>query len=39
MKNLRIARKILGVETERNKLIGLMSLSQKKYLTRVLVVP
>ena len=36
MKKLGIAKKILGVEIERNKAAGLMFLSQKKYLTRVL---
>ncbi|KAH9649116.1 hypothetical protein KPL70_025868 [Citrus sinensis] len=36
MKNLGIAKKILGVEIERNRAAGLMFLSQRKYLTRVL---
>jgi len=36
MKNLGIAKKILGVEIERDRAAGLMFLSQKKYLTRVL---
>ncbi|KAH9685530.1 CCHC-type domain-containing protein [Citrus sinensis] len=36
MKNLGIAKKIMGVEIERNRAAGLMFLSQKKYLTRVL---
>ena len=36
MKNLWIAKKILGVEIEGNQAVGLMFLSQKKYLTRVL---
>ncbi|KAH9687883.1 Integrase catalytic domain-containing protein [Citrus sinensis] len=36
MKNLGIAKKILGVEIERDRAAGVMFLSQKKYLTRVL---
>ncbi|KAH9725257.1 hypothetical protein KPL70_007804 [Citrus sinensis] len=36
MKNLGIAKKILRVEIERNRAAGLMFLSQKKYLTKVL---
>ncbi|KAH9722896.1 Integrase catalytic domain-containing protein [Citrus sinensis] len=36
MKNLGIAKKILGVEIERDRAAGLMFLSHKKYLTRVL---
>ena len=35
MKNVRFARKILGVEIKRNRLASLMFLSQKKYLIMV----
>lgn len=36
IKNLRIARKILSVEIERNRAKGFMFLSQQKYMIRVL---
>ena len=36
IKNLGIVKKILGVKIERNRAAGLIFLSQKKYLTRVL---
>ena len=36
MKDLRVAKKILGVETHKNRQEGKLFLSQKKYIEKVL---